>query len=201
MSKGPRDRELDAFLRELEELDGATAAHAGTVLERLAESLEPVAPAPELRAQLMAAVPERGRYERFAAGVAQLLDVALDRARALLDKLDDASLFSEELPGIALCWLEGGPGTLNAVRGFVRVAAGTRFPEHAHLGQEKVLVLSGSYYDPARDRTFRPGDLDVMQPGTAHDYVVPAAGPDLLMLSVTQVGLRIGEQLYLPGSR
>jgi len=45
---------------------------------------------------------------------------------------------------------------------------------------------------------FRPGDMDVMGPDTAHDYVVPADGPDLVMLSVTQVGLRLGNQTYLP---
>lgn len=193
-------RELDAFLQELEALHGVHDAHdaAGAGLEGLAAALEPVAPSAERRAQLMAAIPARGRYERFAAQVAELLDVALDRARALLDRLDDVSLFCEEMPGIALCWLEGGPGTLNAVRGFVRVAAGTRFPEHAHLGEEKVLVLQGSYFDPGCGRAFRPGDLAVMPPGTAHDYVVPADGPDLVMLSVTQVGLQIGEQRYYP---
>jgi quercetin dioxygenase-like cupin family protein len=191
-------RELDAFLLELQALDADSPDTAGLGLAALAETLEPVAPSAERRAQLMAAVPAQGRYERFAAQVAELLDVGLERARALLDKLDDVSLFSEELPGIALCWLEGGPGTSNAVRGFVRVAAGTRFPEHAHLGEEKVLVLQGSYFDPACGRAFRPGDLAVMPPGTAHDYVVPADGPDLVMLSVTQVGLRIGEQLYHP---
>jgi len=197
MSTEPRDLELDAFLRDLEELEDAPEL-VGLGLTTLSEALEPVAPSADSRARLMAAVPAHGRYERFAAKVAQLLDLSVERARALLDKLDDASQFSMEMPGIALCWVEGGPRVANAVRGFVRVAAGTHFPEHAHLGEEQVLVIQGSYSDPGRGRVFVPGDVDVMAPGTAHDYVVPEGGPDLVMLSVTQVGLRIGEQVYSP---
>lgn len=190
-----RDLPPDAFLQELQEIEDDTH---GAGLLGLSEALEPVVPSGDLRLRLMAAVPVSGRYERFAAAVAELLDLGIDRARALLDKLDDASLFSVEMPGIALCWVEGGPAVANAVRGFVRVAAGTHFPEHAHMGVEKVLVLQGSYTDPARGRVFRPGDIDVMDADTAHDYLVPADGPDLVMLSVTQVGLRIGPQTYLP---
>jgi hypothetical protein len=197
MSADSRDLVLDAFLRELQELETETE-HLEAGLVQLSEALAPVAPPAELRARLMAALPVSGRYERFAAGVAELLDLGLDRARALLDKLDDATGFSVEMPGIALCWVDGGPRVANAVRGFVRVAAGTHFPKHAHLGEERVLVLQGSYSDPTRGRVLRPGDVDVMDADTAHDYVVPADGPDLVMLSVTQVGLRIGDQIYLP---
>ena len=196
MSADVRDMELDAFLLELQELEGE--AVSGAALPLLAEALEPLTPSAGLRQQLMAAVPQAGRHARFAAAAAELLYVAVERARALLDRLAGASQFSIELPGIALCWLPGGPSTAHAVRGFVRVAAGTRFPAHAHLGEEKVLVLQGSYLDPARDRVLRPGDVDVMPAGTEHDYVVPADGPDLVMLSVTQVGLRIGERIYSP---
>lgn len=195
MSADPRDPSLDAFLRELQGLESDPSDAA---LERLADALEPVAPSAGARSQLMAAIPRSGRHERFAAAVAELLDLGMARARALLDALDDASLFSQEMPGIALCWVEGGPRVANAVRGFVRVAAGTHFPQHAHFGEERVLVLQGSYVDPARGRVFRPGDVDVMGEGTAHDYLVPADGPDLVMLSVTQVGLRIGQATYVP---
>jgi anti-sigma factor ChrR (cupin superfamily) len=102
------------------------------------------------------------------------------------------------LPGIEFFWCEGGPAVANAVRGFVKVEAGTNFPDHEHIGDEIVLVLQGSFVDTSRNLTFHAGDSDIMKAGTSHAYTVPAGGPDLLKLSVTQVGLRAMGHTYLP---
>ena len=188
--------ELDAFLRDLEADSGDAQLDAGQLAAALSQPAEP-APS-DLRARLMAALPNTSRFERFTSAVSELLDIEPGRAERLLDELDNRSHFLEMMPGIELFWVDGGPRVANAVRGFVRVAAGLQFPEHEHLGEEHVLVLQGSFHDPVRNRVFRPGDISVMPKGTSHLHIVPQDGPDLLMLSVIQDGVALGEQKFLP---
>ena len=197
MTAASHDAELDAFLREVELLEGELA-DGGLGLSALSETLEPTAPSDGLRARLLADIPETGRFARFAESVAKLLDLGLAQARTLLDRLDDDSLYEKELPGIAFFWVDGGPQVANAVRGFLRVAAGTDFPEHEHLGLETVLVLQGAFTDLARGKTFRAGDVDTMPADSSHAYRVPKDGPDLLLLSVTQVGAKMLGLTFLP---
>jgi hypothetical protein len=200
MSPASRDRELDTFLLEVEGLDsGADCADsAGLGLAPLSDALEPIAPSAGLRARLLENIPATGRFSRFAESVAKLLDLGLDQARALLDTLDDESRYSKELPGISFFWVDGGPRVANAVRGFLRVEAGTDFPEHEHLGVETVLVLQGTFTDPARGQTFLPGDIDSMPANSSHAYTIPKDGPDLLMLSVTQIGAKMLGMTFYP---
>ena len=188
---------MDAFLRDLSELDRAGVPQLVAALADDVPAHEEQ-PATDLRARLMAALPATSRFGRFAGVVAQLLDVAQERAERLLDQLDDRSRFYELMPGIELYWVEGGPRVANAVRGFVRVAAGLEFPEHEHHGEEHVLVLQGAFRDPTQDRTFRPGEVSVMPKGTSHLHIVPEDGPDLLILSVIQEGVSVGEQRFWP---
>ena len=197
MTAGARpQRPLDAFMEDLEALEDPELAAEG--LSQLSEALPPIAPSAELRARVLSDAAGSGRFERFAASVAKILDVGIEQARAFLDRLDDPSVFSAELPGISFYWVPGGPCVANAVRGFLRVKAGVEFPDHEHLGEETVLVLQGSFYDPARDLTVRAGDIDIMPASSSHAYRIPAEGVDLLMLSVTQVGARVMGQTFLP---
>ncbi len=193
------DRDGDVFLRELRELRDVEGDDT-LGLVALSEGLEPIDPGPELRARVLESLArsESGRFSRFTEQVGKLLDLSLDRARALLDRLDDPTSFEQPLPGVSFFWVEGGPRVANAVRGFLRVAAGTDFPVHEHLGLETVLVLQGGFVDPTRGVTIRAGDLDRMPESSSHHFTVPADGPDLLILSVTQVGARVGEMTYLP---
>ncbi len=199
-------RDLDGLISGLEdageaESDAAELAELAVIghgLVQLSEALEPVEPPHAALEKLLASVTTQGRFARFAEAAAKMLDLGIDQAKALLDRLHDTSLFESELPGISFYWCEGGPAVANAVRGFVRVAAGTNFPEHEHLGDEIVLVLQGSFVDTSRGITFHAGDSDIMKTGTSHSYYVPEGGPDLLKLSVTQVGLRAMGHTYSP---
>lgn len=191
--------ELDAFLRDLEATESGQADAQLDPGQLAAALAEPAESAPsDLRARLMAALSQTSRFERFAGAVSQLLDIDPGRAQRLLDELDNRSHFAEMMPGIELFWVEGGPRVANAVRGFVRVAAGLQFPEHEHFGEEQVLVLQGSFQDPSRNRVFRPGDISVMPKGSSHLHIVPLDGPDLLMLSVIQEGVGVGDQKFWP---
>lgn len=203
----------DAFLRDLLDASSSSvegdeaefeselrAVAAGRGFTQLCEALDAVAvhDRAAARERLLASVPATGRFARFAEATAKILDLGIEQAKALLDRLQDESLFEQELPGVSFYWCEGGPAVANAVRGFVRVKAGTQFPDHEHIGDEIVLVLQGSFVDTTRGITFHAGETDVMKAGTSHEFAVPAGGPDLLKLSVTQVGLRAMGHTYLP---
>lgn len=192
--------EPDAFLSDLaSELEREQQpADVGSALVQFSEALPELAPSPALRARLLDAARSEGRLARFASAVAELLDVGIDKAKALLESIDDPAAWSHELPGISFLWVEGGPRVAAAVRGFVRVQAGTEFPDHEHLGDERVLVLQGGFEDLQRGRVFRPGDADLMPAGTSHAYRALADGPDLVKLAVVQTGLRALGQEYLP---
>lgn len=186
----------DEFLKDLRELESGTSGELGLLYA--SEALEAKAPPAALRARLLADIPHEGRFERFAETAAKMLDIGLDAARALLDKLDDPAVWSHELPGISFFWVDGGPAVQQAVRGFLRVDAGLDFPDHEHLGEETTLILQGSYIDAGRARVFRPGDVDRMQGGTSHAFHVPKDGPHLVKLAIVQTGLRALGTTYLP---
>jgi hypothetical protein len=186
--------ELDDFLRELGEVEPSGAL----ALEVLAEGLTPLTAPPDLRARILGNLGARSRFEHFTAQVAELLDLALEAARAVLARVDDSAAWTPELPGISFLWVEGGRLVANAVRGFVRVQAGLEFPEHEHFGVEYTLVLQGGFEDRERGRVFRPGDIDRMGEGTSHGFRALPGGTDLLKLAVVQKGLCALGQRYLP---
>jgi quercetin dioxygenase-like cupin family protein len=193
----PRDAKPDAFLDELADEGVGADELAGLGLLRLSESLGEIAPPPSLRARILADAEPSARLGRFASTVAELLDLGIDKAKQLLERIDDPSAWVEELPGISFFWVEGGPRVAGAVRGFVRVDAGHDFPEHEHLGDEVILVLQGGFEDAARGLSFHAGDIDRMPQGTAHAFrALP--GVKLLKLSVVQTGLRALGHTYLP---
>ncbi|HEX2568344.1 MAG TPA: cupin domain-containing protein [Polyangia bacterium] len=144
----------------------ATAEALGTV----ALALDPVPPPPGGRERLLAAT-RTGRFADFAERVARFFDVARERAGELLDWIDEPGRWERQLDWIHLVHLEGGPAVAGADAGFVRLRAGTRFPAHRHLGEERVLVLQGTLHlDDGR--VLRRGDGVVSLTGTAHSFYV-----------------------------
>jgi anti-sigma factor ChrR (cupin superfamily) len=65
---------------------------------------------------------------------------------------------------------------------------------HTHVGEERVLVMEGSFVEEDGTRR-RPGDVVTMPPGSTHRYTVPEAGMDLLMLAI------VDEAYVLDGER
>ncbi len=160
--------------------------------ELLTAELAPVPPAAEARQRLLAAT-RGGRLRRFAAAVAAMLDVTIERASGLLDRaMDPIGWESGRLPGLSTLWVEGGPAVVGCIRGFIRLEAGHTFPPHEHLGDEQVLVLEGTMVD-SDGTAYRPGEYLPKDTGSSHAYHAPPGGPDLLTFAVVREGITIGD--------
>ncbi|MCA9673550.1 MAG: cupin domain-containing protein, partial [Myxococcales bacterium] len=91
------------------------------------------------------------------------------------------------LPGIDLLQVAAGPAAAGADCGLLRIAAGTRFPWHAHVGEETTLVLRGGAVLSSGQR-MAPGDELVAVAGDEHDFVVDDDGA--CVLAVRARGVR-----------
>jgi len=146
-------------------------------------------PAPAaLRARLMASVarPEL-RFAPLYGPLSELFDLGDDALRALfLRAAAPGAWAAAPVPDTWLFHLEGGPRVAGADNGLVKLKAGARFPRHAHLGAERVLVLDGSYRDEPSGRLYQAGDLHEMPEGSAHAYVASAERDLLLAVSLVR---------------
>jgi len=155
-------------------------------------------PSEAARARLLAGLDDAGRFERFVPAVAAMADVPEATARAWLDDVWGARpRWEMAAPSARAWWVEGGPRTRGALRGFVHVAAGEPFPHHKHLGREHVLVLQGGATVSTGER-LRAGDRLTSEAGVEHDFLATARGPDLLVFTVIYQGLDFGRFVALP---
>jgi quercetin dioxygenase-like cupin family protein len=170
-------------------LDGGSA---------LALEAAPVSPSDALRNRLLSSLAVTSRFEEYEARVARLLDLSLDGTRPLLLAIDGGAKWDRgPRQGIELFHVDGGPAVENAVTGFVRIAPGTEFPEHSHLGEEVVLVLQGACEDSG-GAVFGAGDEARMAAGT-HHHLRAIGEVRLLYLAVIDRGVVIDGVPVLPG--
>jgi putative transcriptional regulator len=166
------------------------ASHLQTV-DAISSAIQPVAPSPEVKARLMASA-GGGRFEAFAARMARMYDVTVERGRELLGLIDRAaSWIPQVVPGLDFVDFEGGPATAGADCGFVRLAPGAVFPPHTHLGEEMTTVLSGWIHDPVNDVTLGPGDDYVRSEGSTHYLMVVGNEPCIYATRAIQ-GISLG---------
>jgi mannose-6-phosphate isomerase-like protein (cupin superfamily) len=114
-----------------------------------------------------------GRFDAFAAKVAALFDVTVEKARMFVGWIDDPSRWEPSPPPhVRLVHLPPGPAWATADCGLVRMPAGSPFPWHVHDdGDEVTLVLQGrARYTGGVE--LGPGDQLVAAPGSVHDFVV-----------------------------
>jgi quercetin dioxygenase-like cupin family protein len=176
-----------------EPLDPQQRADADATAEALTALAVALPPPPlpvALRARLLASAAGPARFAPFIDRLARMIDVAADLARDLLASIDQPAAWQPALaPNVQLMHLPGGPAVAAFDVGFVRVAAGTPFPPHRHVGDEHVLVLQGSYRD-STGPTVRPGDQVHMPTGTEHHFI--AAPERDLIYAVVVGGIEIG---------
>ena len=101
--------------------------------------------------------------------LASLFDITRQRARALLDKVDDPEGWVEgPVPRSSLFFVEGcGPKAAGAMCTFIKMGAGVDWPAHRHIGREYMLVLEGGFSTNKMASEVHPGDLHIMEAGTA----------------------------------
>lgn len=163
------------------------------VIAALADALTPVLPSASLRSAILDATRAPGRLHRFAERLAAMIDVTVTKARELLDRATDASLWERDLvPGLDALWVEGGPAVAQCIRGFARLRAGATFPDHRHLGPETTLVLEGAMLESG-GAVVRPGEIHEMREGSEHRYSAAPGGTDLLFFVV------VGQGIAFPG--
>lgn len=151
-------------------------------------------PAPAaLKSRLLGSLRATPRFAHFEDRVAAMLQIPVERARVVLRAFDDPGVWVRELPMAEFFWVERGPALQNAVCGFVRVDRGTTFPEHEHLGHERVLMIQGALVDAVTGERFGPGDISEREAGSRHAYVAEDGGVDMVHLVVADVGYRFGE--------
>jgi putative transcriptional regulator len=162
-------RELEAHAVDCARCAGELAAATET-FSALASALEPEPPSPELRARILDALEPSPRHF-WLDKVAQLFDLTRERARALLDRLDDPAAWQGG--PVEQSWMffvdEVGPRLEGAFCTLVKLDPGVQWPAHRHLGQELMLVLEGGYRE-SDGHEVHPGDVRVMAEGTAHGF-------------------------------
>jgi anti-sigma factor ChrR (cupin superfamily) len=177
----------DGFLAELPDL--ATAG-AGLCAALAADNLATPPLRPAARGQLLDQLRPYDRFARFESAVAELLQISQPEAAAALQRIDDASAWQPQLPGVAYLPVVSGPDAGLFLSGFLRVDAGLVLPEHEHLGEEVTYVLQGGFEESISGKLFLPGEPATMQAGTRHSFRVPADGPHLVGLVAIKGGVR-----------
>ena len=142
-----KDRaDIDAHLGQCSRCAAEARAMSDT-FEKIALALPPARPSPQLRARILAAATRDGQGQRlaqFAAQLAKFFDVALEKARALLDVVDEPAAWEAgPVPGLALLHFSGGPRVAMADCGLLRFPAGMDWPLHRHLGPESMFIFEG----------------------------------------------------------
>ena len=138
----------------------------------LALALPAEAPPPSLRARILDDV-KPPRLAAMLDKLAALFDISRQKARALLDAVDDpASWMDGPVPDSWVMMADGcGPKVAGAFCGFVKMGPSVKWPAHRHLGREFMLVLDGGFkqHDGVE---VHAGTLHTMEEGTSHAFTI-----------------------------
>src|SRR5262249_28745036 len=146
----------------------------------LVDGVTPVAPSPQVQAQLMASV-GAGRFERFADRIAKMFDLTLDRARELFGLTERASSWERPIPGVGLIHFDGGPACATADCGFIRISPGGTFPWHTHRGDELSVIVAGTLRDH-EGKLYGPGD-ELFQPAGSQHEITAEGNEDVIFIA------------------
>ncbi len=142
------------------------------VLDLLARALPVGTPRVDLRDRLLAQLAGRERFTPFLDRLMQLFDLEESATRIQLEAIVDPQAEWDEMGnGCSFRDFDGGPAIGEAHGGLVRVAPGSVFPQHRHVGEERMLILQGQVADEHGGH-FRAGDEIVMGDGTTHELRV-----------------------------
>jgi putative transcriptional regulator len=161
-----------------------------------AEIVTPLAPSPDVRTRLLASA-GGGRFEKFAARLATLYDVTVDRARELLGLMERPASWDAAMPGIGLVHFDGGAAYAAADCGFIRLAPGMTFPLHTHRGEEVSLILTGQLLDH-EGRILKAGEELIQAEGTTH-HITATGDVECIFAARAMNGIEIAGAPVRPG--
>lgn len=140
-------------------------------------SVDPLSPRPELRERLMKAV---AKMAQPPAGNSP--GVLYDKDGVLIARPAEMNWTAGALPGVFLKVLFS-----DAARGYttavVRMAPGTRYPSHKHVGVEELYLLEGDL--SVDDLAMRAGDYCRGEAGSIHKEIVTGQGCLFIVTSST----------------
>lgn len=143
------------------------------LLVELSRALSPRAPSSRARERLLSAAQSPAlRWAPHFDKLSRLFD--LDEAE--IQRIARESALPERwqnlpLKGVRLFHLAAGPALAGADAGLVSIAAGTPFPLHTHVGEERTLVLEGALSE-ADGTLYRAGDSLSRLAGSSHSFSV-----------------------------
>ncbi len=107
------------------------------------------------------------RYGPFFGRLSLLWEISEELVKSELTRARDARSWSPTfLPGLRVFNVDPGQRRAGVSARLLKFAPRARFPEHEHLGHERVLVLEGAYTDG--DVEVHAGDEQSMEAGDAH---------------------------------
>jgi putative transcriptional regulator len=130
------------------------------------------APPPALRTRILDEV-KPPRLVAMIDKLSSLFDVTRQKARAMLDKIDDPAAWMDgPVPSSWVMPIEGGgPKVAGAFIGFVKMGPSVVWPTHRHLGRELMLVLDGGFKQHDGFEV-HAGDVQIMEEGSAHGFTI-----------------------------
>jgi anti-sigma factor ChrR (cupin superfamily) len=136
---------------------------------------KPQAPLASLKDRILAsqARASGGRFGIFADRIARMFDMSIGDAEALMKSIEVPGTWMPFLvDGLEVVAVKAGPKCEGAIATLVRIQPGTKFPQHAHRGDETMLVLDGGFREDHEggEEVWR-GDEILRSDGTEHTLV------------------------------
>jgi anti-sigma factor ChrR (cupin superfamily) len=154
-------------------LETATEPGDAELLSELSKALVPRAVTSAARARLLASARSPAlRWAPHFDKLSRLFDLDEENLRRISEESATFDNWqSLPLAGVRLFHLQGGKAIATADAGLVSIAAGTAFPHHRHVGEERTLVLQGALSE-ADGTLYRPGDALIMPAESSHSFRV-----------------------------
>lgn len=141
------------------------------VLDFLAAGLTRREPPGGLRSRLLARAAGPERFTPFVDRLMGLVDLPESATREKLAMISTPKAWVDAFPGVRYRDFDGGPALAGVHAGLVRMAPGSVFPHHTHVGEERVLMLQGEVVDD-QGKLMRAGDLVIGAAGSSHELTV-----------------------------
>ena len=125
-------------------------------------------PSDALRRKLFQRAGGVDRFLPFLDRACELFDLPERETEDHLHSIDRDDEWDELVPGVRFRDFDGGEKLGEAHAGLIRVAPGSAFPHHTHVGAERILVLQGVVEDE-NGNSWRAGDIIDSADGTSHE--------------------------------